>query len=174
MTSIGALNASIMGHSRLLFAGARVGHMPLIMGMIHTKYLTPWPAIFTLLAWGLAMLYTGGVTDMMEFISLFSTIMGVAVVIALLCLRWKKTNDHRPYRTMTFVPVIQLVVNVAILVLAIYQKPHRMGIGLAILFSGIPVYWLGVLWEKKPASFVELVEYLTVLSQKLLGIGKTS
>lgn len=65
------------------------------------------------------------------------------------------------FQTMTFVPVIQLVVNVAILVLAIYQKPHKMGVGLAILFSGIPVYWLGVMWEKKPAVFVELVGELT-------------
>ena len=58
---------------------------------------------------------------------------------------------------MTFVPVVQLVVNVAVLVLALYQKPHRMGVGLAILFAGIPVYWLGVLWRQKPKEFTDLV-----------------
>ena len=35
---------------RLIFAGARVGHMPLILGMIHRKYLTPWPAILILVS----------------------------------------------------------------------------------------------------------------------------
>lgn len=35
---------------RLLFAGARVGHMPSVMGMVHKKYLTPWPAIFVLVS----------------------------------------------------------------------------------------------------------------------------
>ena len=35
---------------RLIFAGARVGHMPTILGMIHKKYLTPWPAIFLLVS----------------------------------------------------------------------------------------------------------------------------
>jgi hypothetical protein len=55
------------------------------------------------------------------------------------------------------VPLFQLVLNIAVLILAIYQKPHRMGVGLAILFAGIPVYWLGVLWRNKPAEFTELV-----------------
>ncbi|KAL3859650.1 hypothetical protein ACJMK2_009863 [Sinanodonta woodiana] len=174
LTSIGALNASIMGHSRLLFAGSRVGHMPLILGMIHTKYLTPWPAIFVLLAWGLAMLYSGGVTDMMEFISLFSTIMGIVCVLSLLYLRWKKPNEHRPYKTFILIPVIQLVVNMAVLVLAIYQKPDKMGIGLAILFAGIPIYWLGVLWENKPKPFTSLVNDLTILAQKVLNIQTTA
>ncbi|XP_052101902.1 Y+L amino acid transporter 2-like [Mytilus californianus] len=174
LTSIGALNASIMGHSRLIFAGARVGHMPTILGMIHRKYLTPWPAIIVLLAWGLAMLYTGGVTDMMEFISLFSTIMGIAVVSSLLYLRITKPKLPRPYQTMLFVPVSMFIVNIAVLVLAIYQKPHKMGIGLAILFSGIPIYWFGVLWNPKPLPFKELTEALTVFMQKILMIEKTS
>ncbi|XP_076449146.1 cystine/glutamate transporter-like [Babylonia areolata] len=128
-TSIGALNACIMGHSRLLFAGARNGHMPTILGMIHEKYLTPWAANFVLLIWGLAMLYSGSVTDMMEFISLFSTIMGIAVVLSVLYLRYTKPTEHRPYKTMLFVPLAQLLINVAVLILAVYQKPHRMGVG---------------------------------------------
>lgn len=172
-TSIGALNASIMGHSRLLFAGARKGHMPMILGMIHPKYLTPWPAIFTLLVWGLAMLYSGTVTDMMEFISLFSTIMGVAVILSLLYLRVKKPDTDRPYQTLLFVPVTQLLINMAVLVLAIYQKPHRMGVGLGILFLGIPVYWFGVLWQNKPSALTDLVGYVTAVTQKILLLVKT-
>ena len=50
------------------------------------------------MAWGLVMLYTGGVTDMMEFISLFSTIMGISVLASLLYLRWTKSKEPRPYK----------------------------------------------------------------------------
>ncbi|XP_076448817.1 large neutral amino acids transporter small subunit 1-like isoform X2 [Babylonia areolata] len=172
-TSIGALNACIMGHSRLLFAGARNGHMPTILGMIHEKYLTPWPANLVLLIWGLAMLYSGSVTDMMEFISLFSTIMGIAVVLSVLYLRYTKPTEHRPYKTMLFVPLAQLLINVAVLILAVYQKPHRMGVGLAILFAGVPVYWLGVLWRSKPPEFTQLVEGLTIFAQKTVLLVKS-
>ncbi|XP_033754317.1 Y+L amino acid transporter 2-like [Pecten maximus] len=173
-TSIGALNASIMGHSRLLFAGSRVGHMPAILGMISHKYLTPWPSILVLLTWGLVMLYTGGVIDMMDFIGLYSTTMGIAVVLSLLYLRYTKPDDHRPYQTMFFVPLVMLVVNIAVLVLAIYQKPQKMGIGLGILFSGIPLYWFGVLWEPKPKCFRDFIGGWTIVAQKLFMIGKTS
>ncbi|XP_059145006.1 large neutral amino acids transporter small subunit 2-like [Physella acuta] len=172
LTSIGALNASIMGHSRLLFAGARNGHMPQILGMVHTKYLTPWPSIFVYLVWGLIMLYTGGVTDMMDFISLFSTIMGVVVVASLLYLRWKKPTETRPYKVMFFIPVLEMIVNIAVLVLAIYQKPNKMGIGLAIFFAGIPVYWFGVLWKSKPKEFTNIVDNLTATAQKLFMLTK--
>lgn len=65
---------------------------------------------------------------------------------------------------MLFVPVSMFIVNIAVLVLAIYQKPHKMGIGLAILFSGIPIYWFGVLWNPKPMPFKELTGNLTVIS----------
>ncbi|OWF36347.1 large neutral amino acids transporter small subunit 1-like [Mizuhopecten yessoensis] len=173
-TSIGALNASIMGHSRLLFAGSRVGHMPVILGMISHKYLTPWPSILVLLTWGLVMLYTGGVVDMMDFIGLYSTIMGIAVVISLLYLRYRKPDENRPYQTMTFVPLVMLVVNIAVLVLAIYQKPQKMGIGLGILFAGIPLFWFGVLWEPKPKCFREFIGGWTVVAQKMFMIGKTT
>ena len=57
---------------------------------------------------------------------------------------------------MFFVPASMFIINIALLVLAIYQKPHKMGIGLAILFAGIPVYWFGVLWNPKPQPFKEL------------------
>ncbi|XP_060080147.1 cystine/glutamate transporter-like [Ylistrum balloti] len=173
-TSIGALNASIMGHSRLLFAGSRVGHMPVIFGMISHKYLTPWPSILVLMVWGLVMLFSGGVVDMMDFIGLYSTTMGIAVVLALLYLRYTKPDEHRPYQTMFFVPLVMLVVNIAVLVLAIYQKPQKMGIGLAILFSGIPIYWFGVLWEPKPKCFRDFIAGWTIVAQKMLMIGKTS
>ncbi|KAH9504445.1 Large neutral amino acids transporter small subunit 2 [Bulinus truncatus] len=172
LTSIGALNASIMGHSRLLFAGARNGHMPQILGMVHAKYLTPWPSIFVYLAWGLVMLFTGGVTDMMDFIALFSTIMAIVVIAALLYLRWTKPDETRPYKTLTAIPVVELIVNVAVLVLAIYQKPNKMGIGLAILFAGVPVYWFGVMWKNKPKEFTDIVDSLTAFAQKLFQLTK--
>ncbi|XP_071094775.1 cystine/glutamate transporter-like [Haliotis cracherodii] len=173
-TSIAALNAVVMGNSRVLFAGARVGHVPLIFGMIHSKYLTPWPANFVLLAWGLTMLFTGGLTTMMVYIGFFATIAGIAVVVSLLYLRVKRPGVNRPYKTMLCVPIVQLIVNVAVLVMAVYQRPHQMGIALAILVAGIPVYWFGVLWKNKPKELTKIVEGLTILAQKILVVVKAS
>lgn len=172
-TSIGALNAAILGHSRLLFAAARKGHMPTLVGMIHVNYLTPWPAIFVELGISLAMLYSGSLTGMMEFVSFFSTIMSVSVVIVLLWLRWFRPHDTRPYKTPLVVAVLELFVNLTVLVLAIYQKPDRLGVGLAIVAAGVPVYCVGVLWTSKPAFITRKIERFTILAQKTLMLAKT-
>ena len=48
--------------------------------------------------WGLVMLFTGGVQDMMDFIGLFSTIMSVVVMAALIYFRVTEPQTPRPYR----------------------------------------------------------------------------
>ncbi|ESO96320.1 hypothetical protein LOTGIDRAFT_144086 [Lottia gigantea] len=156
-TSIGALNAAIMGHSRLLFAGARVGQMPRLFGMIHVQYLTPWPAIIILLIWTLIMLFTGTLTTMMQLTAFCTISMGIAVVITLLYLRYKQPQFSRPYKTYLIIPIIELLVGIGLLVLAIYQKPYTIGMGLLVILSGIPLYWFGVLWTNKPKKFNNLV-----------------
>lgn len=174
LASIGALNASVMGHPRLLFAGARLGHTPKLMGMLHEKFKVPWPAIFTLCIWSLIMLFTGGLLQFMEFISLYATYMGLNVTLALLYYRWKAPDVHRPYKVNLLFPIFQVLVNIALLILGIYQKPHRMGTALAILFGGIPVYWLGVLWKDKPADFLEMTKKITIICQKILSVRAAS
>ncbi|XP_067667915.1 large neutral amino acids transporter small subunit 1-like [Haliotis asinina] len=165
-SSTATLNAAVMGHSRLVFAGSRAGHMPLIFGMIHPKYLTPRPATFLLLSCGMIVLFIGDLTTMMAYIGFFSTISGIVVIMLLLYLRVKKPSVDRPYKTMLCVPIVQLIVNLAVLVMASYQRPHQLGLALAILAAGIPLYWFGVLWKNKPREFTNIVETMTVLAQK--------
>ena len=42
-----------------------------------------------------------------------------------------------------------------------------LGIGLLIIILGVPVYWLGVCWEKKPKAFQRFMISLTHGAQKL-------
>ena len=37
-----------MEYFRLLFAGARNGHMPLVLGTLHVKFFTPWAALLVM------------------------------------------------------------------------------------------------------------------------------
>lgn len=174
LASIGALNASVMGHPRLLFAGARLGHAPKLMGMLHEQFKVPWPATFTLCIWSLIMLYTGGLLQFMSYISLYATYMGLNVTLALLYYRWKAPDVHRPYKVNLVFPIFQVLINTALLILGIYEDPKRIGTALAIIFGGIPVYWLGVLWKDKPADFVEMIEIITVTCQKIFNIRAAS
>ncbi|KAK3581108.1 hypothetical protein CHS0354_033899 [Potamilus streckersoni] len=47
-TSISALNAVILGHSKTIFAAATRGHMPKVFATLNKRYSTPWAAMIFL------------------------------------------------------------------------------------------------------------------------------
>ncbi|KAJ3585312.1 hypothetical protein NHX12_014033 [Muraenolepis orangiensis] len=107
LSTFGGVNGSLFTSSRLFFAGAREGHLPRLLAMIHVKRCTPIPAL------------------------LFTIV-----------LRIRQPDLHRPI------------------------KPLVCGIGLAIMLTGVPVYFLGVYWDNKPQCFDAFVDKMTYVGQK--------
>jgi len=56
--------------------------------------------LYLQMIWALIMLFSGGLTTFMEFIQLFSLIMSIFVIVALLYLRWIDPLRHRPYKVL--------------------------------------------------------------------------
>lgn len=52
-----------------------------------------------------------------------------------------------------FFPIVYLLFWAFLLVFSLYSEPVVCGIGLAIMLTGVPVYFLGVHWENKPPAF---------------------
>lgn len=50
-------------------------------------------------------------------------------------------------------PVIYLLFWAFLLIFSLYSEPLVCGIGLAIMLTGVPVYFLGVYWDNKPQCF---------------------
>lgn len=50
-------------------------------------------------------------------------------------------------------PVIYLLFWAFLLIFSLYSEPVVCGVGLAIMMTGVPVYFLGVYWENKPQCF---------------------
>lgn len=50
-------------------------------------------------------------------------------------------------------PVIYLLFWAFLLIFSLYSEPVVCGIGMVIMLTGVPVYFLGVYWEKKPQCF---------------------
>lgn len=57
-------------------------------------------------------------------------------------------------------PVIYLLFWAFLLIFSLYSEPVVCGIGLAIMLTGVPVYFLGVYWENKPHCFDTFVSKL--------------
>ncbi|XP_036366594.1 cystine/glutamate transporter-like isoform X1 [Octopus sinensis] len=172
-TSVGALNASVMGHSRVLFAAARHKAAPLLFGMLHIKYLTPWPSIWVLCAWSLVVLYSGGMDFLLDLVSFISCLVALVIAVALIYYKIKQPNVKRPYKVPMWMPVSHALFFSAVLALGIYQKPNQMLAGVVISLLGYPIYLLGICWQPKPRAFTKKMEYITVTCQKLLNLRKS-
>ncbi len=73
----------------------------------------------------------------------------IAISVAgLLYLRKIQPNTPRPIKVNLFYPYSFLIICLFIIMLTLYQKPLESIICLAIIALGIPVFWLGVKWEK--------------------------
>jgi APA family basic amino acid/polyamine antiporter len=65
-------------------------------------------------------------------------------------LRRKAPNAQRPYRTWGYplVPIISIVLATLLIVDLTYLAPATAGIGIAIVLTGIPVYFA---WRRRAA-----------------------
>lgn len=54
-------------------------------------------------------------------------------------------------------PIIYLLFWAFLLIFSLWSEPVVCGIGLAIMLTGVPVYFLGVYWQHKPKCFNDFI-----------------
>ncbi|XP_073431483.1 large neutral amino acids transporter small subunit 2 [Dendrobates tinctorius] len=167
LSTFGGVNGSLFTSSRLFFAGAREGHLPSVLAMIHIKRCTPIPALlFTCLS-TLLMLVTSDMYTLINYVGFINYLFYGVTVAGQIVLRWKKPDIPRPIKVNLIFPVIYLLFWAFLLVFSLYSEPVVCGIGLAIMLTGVPVYFLGVHWQNKPQCFNDFVDAMTRAGQKL-------
>jgi len=86
-------------------------------------------------------------TQLLEYIVSADLIFYVLMVAAVMVLRRKAPDVQRPYRTWGYpvVPIVSMILAALLTVDLAYLVPATSGIGLLIVLSGVPVYFL---WRK--------------------------
>lgn len=138
-STISALNAVVIGSSRIAFAMGREGQLPGRLGNIHYKYGTPYTA---LLASGAVMLIATVVAPISlvgNLASLFSLLGFIVVNLAVIKLRRTQPNLSRPFEVPYYPipPVLGIVLN---LLLGLYISPLTWGVAIAWLALGTVIY----------------------------------
>ena len=90
-----------MTFSRLFFVGAREGHLPEFMAMIHRKRFTPMPAMLFTSSLTLVMLCSNDMWTLINYMSFVQWLSVGMSIAALLYLRKTKPDMHRPIRVST-------------------------------------------------------------------------
>lgn len=150
ISSFGGLSVHIMTSSRMCFVGARNGHMPAILSHINISKLSPTPSLVFLCILSLVMLCIDDIYVLITYCSIVESTFITLSVGAVLYFRWKFPRKERPIRVPLWVPIFFCLICVGLVVVPCYVAPYEVGMGIAITLTGIPFYYIGVVWKKKP------------------------
>ncbi|KAK7114759.1 Y+L amino acid transporter 2-like isoform X2 [Littorina saxatilis] len=166
-STFGGLNGAIFTSSRLFFVGARNGHLPGFLATINMNKLTPFPSLLFGCLTSLIMLSSSDIYSLINYASFVEALFIGMSIGGLLILRVTKPELERPIKISLVYPIFYLIVCVFLVITPLTSSPWECLMGLIVIASGIPFYFLGVLWKKKPAGFMIMLRKVTILSQKL-------
>ncbi|ETE60710.1 Asc-type amino acid transporter 1, partial [Ophiophagus hannah] len=146
LSTFGGINGYLFTSSRLCFSGAREGHLPSLLAMIHVKNCTPIPALLICCLATVVIMLVGDTYTLINYVSF----------INYLC-----------YGVNLLVPITYLIFWAFLLIFSLYSEPVVCGIGLIIILTGVPVFFLGVYWQNKPKCVNRITESLTHWGQKI-------
>ncbi|KAF3858616.1 hypothetical protein F7725_011817 [Dissostichus mawsoni] len=118
----------------------------------------------------LLMLCTSDIYTLINYVGFINYLFYGVTVAGQIVLRFKEPDMYRPIKVSLIWPVIYLLFWAFLIVFSLYSEPVVCGIGLAIMMTGVPVYFLGVYWEKKPQCVDSLMGKFTHLCQKLCSV----
>ncbi|KAJ4923578.1 hypothetical protein JOQ06_004116 [Pogonophryne albipinna] len=167
LSTFGGINGYLFTSSRLCFSGAREGHLPSLLAMIHYKNCTPIPALLVCCAATIVILCIGETHNLINYVSFINYLSYGVTIAGLLYHRWKKPNLYRPIKVSLLVPLSYLLFWVLLLGFSLYSEPVVCGVGLVIMLTGVPVYFLGVHWKEKPKCIYKFIERATYVGQRL-------
>uniref|UniRef100_A0A1I8IQT5 G_PROTEIN_RECEP_F1_2 domain-containing protein n=1 Tax=Macrostomum lignano TaxID=282301 RepID=A0A1I8IQT5_9PLAT len=166
----GAINGGTMSISRVFYVGAREGQLPEFLAMISYKQLTPLPSLIVMLIISLALLFLADIWTLINLLGFAFNIILTLTMSSLLYLRYSRPNLHRPIKIPLPIPVFVLLWCFGLVAMTIYQAPDQSLKCLGFIAVGIPVYFLCVAWERKPASFQRRYHGLTLALQKVFMV----
>src|SRR2546429_3503909 len=165
ISTFGCNNGLILAGARVYYAMARDNlffhkagttnrfHVPafaLVVQAIWTAFLTLPRTVMTNAQTGTAT-FGNVYTQLLEYIVSADLIFYVLLVAAVIVLRKKSPAAERPYRTWGYpiVPILSVALAVVLIFDVAYLAPSTSGIGILIVLTGVPVYFL---WRQQAAS----------------------
>lgn len=113
------------------------------------------------------MLTTSNIFDLINY---FSQTLWLSVgisVVGMLWLRRIKPDIPRPIKVNIAIPCIFLIAIACLVIIPAIQNTKDTAIGLGILLSGVPVYYICVKWKTKPDSYHAFSACILRFLQKL-------
>lgn len=172
-STFGCVNGLAFSGARLVFVAARNGHMPKALAMVHNSCNTPMPSIIFLHVLAMIMLIpdSSEFSTLVNYFSFAAWLSYLAVFMALLYLRWKRPNLHRPYKVWIVVPIIISLAALYLLISPFWREPVETTMALVFILVGIPVYVIFVWWERTKHACDGFCGKFTYSVQKIFNLS---
>lgn len=142
VTTLGCINASILTGARPLFAMSGERLFFRSVTKINNANV-PSNALLWQGIWASVLVLSGTFDQLTDMVIFSNFIFYGAIAIGVFILRMKLPDVHRPFKVpgYPFVPAIFILCCAGLLLNTVITAPREALIGLALIFSGIPVYF---------------------------------
>jgi APA family basic amino acid/polyamine antiporter len=146
VSTFGCNNGLILAGARVYYAMAKDGLFFKSVGAVN-RHNTPWVALWVQCVWACVLCLSGTYGQLLEFLVFAVVMFYILTVLGLFILRFRRPRMERPYRVFGYpvLPGLYLLIASFVEVQLLRYKPQYTWPGLAIILSGVPVYWL---WQK--------------------------
>ncbi len=156
LSVFGCANPNFLSTPRAIWAMSKEGALPKIFQAVHPKYQTPWFAIWSQAAWAIVLvLLFDTFKDVTVYVVFASLLFYALTVFSVYLQRARNPDRPRPFRCFgyPFTPAVFIIVALFVDVKTLFDPTEQRNalIGLAIIASGVPVYFLGRMASKAPS-----------------------
>ena len=147
VSAFGAISGIILAGPRVYLAMARDGLLFNWAGKIHPKYNTPAMAIVMQAIWSCVLVVTGTYKQLFTRVIYTEWIFFGLMAVALFIFR-SRPHVKRDYHVWGYpvVPAIFIILSSAIVINQIISDPAESFVGLSLILTGVPVYYI---WVRK-------------------------
>jgi len=149
-STVGSANSTIMTAPRLYFAQARDGLFFRPFGNIHPAFETPHISLLGSGLWSAILALTGSYSQLVSYATFMFWVLYGVTVAGLIVLRRTRPAAPRPYRMFGYpvTPVLFIGTAGLVAIFALISAPVTSTIGLLILLTGVPAYYVWRLWTR--------------------------
>jgi len=136
-------NGLIMAGARVYYTMAKDGLFFKKAAVLNKASVPSW-ALWAQCVWASALCLTGKYGDLLDFVIIIVMIFYILTILGIFILRAKMPDAERPYKAFGYpiLPAFYIIVAIAICIGLLVFKTSTCGWGVAIMLTGIPIYYL--------------------------------
>ncbi|XP_071824236.1 b(0,+)-type amino acid transporter 1-like [Apostichopus japonicus] len=167
-STFGAANGTLFTAGRLAYVAGREGHTLEILSMVHTKLITPQPALMFTGVLAIAMLIPNDFDTLVNYFSFSAWIFYGLATLAVIVLRFRHPEWKRPVKVPLVLPIIFVIASVYLVIAPIIDSPE-FGYLYASIFiiAGLFLYYPLVYRGYSP----KVMSHITTFFQRLLQVA---